>query len=62
MPTIIEVNLQTGESFEREMTVEEISAIPPYSPPPPQPVIDPVEKLRQFIAANPDVALLVGQK
>lgn len=56
MPTIIQVNVQTGEMLEREMTAEEIAALPE-----PEVIqeqiapIDPVEKLKQFIAANPDV-------
>lgn len=59
MPTIIQVNVQTGERTEREMTAEEIAALPP-----PQQVvittpIDPVEKLKQFLTANPDVAALI---
>jgi len=32
MPTTIEVNLQTGEIVEREMTAEEISAMPATQP------------------------------
>jgi hypothetical protein len=61
MPTIIEVNLQTGEQVEREMTAEEIAALPKLeeveaeAPAP----VDPVQKLRTFLAANPDVAALL---
>jgi hypothetical protein len=33
MPTIIEVNVQTGERTEREMTPEEVAALPPVPPP-----------------------------
>lgn len=32
MPTTIEVNLQTGEIVEREMTAEEVSAMPTTQP------------------------------
>ena len=56
MPTIIEVNVETGERTEREMTPEEVAALPIPEPVVAQPVIDPVAKLRAFLAANPDVA------
>ena len=62
MPTIIEVNVQTGEVVEREMTAAEIAALPePQSEPVVAP-IDPVEKLKQFLAANPDVAAVLEAK
>lgn len=61
MPTIIEVNVQTGERIEREMTAEEIAALPPTEPQVEQPALDPVEKLKSFLAANPDVAALLQQ-
>lgn len=32
---------------------------PADSPPPPPPAVDPVDKLKQFLAANPDVAALL---
>ena len=34
MPTIIEVNVRTGEQIEREMTPDEIAALPPVQPDP----------------------------
>ena len=34
MPTIIEINVQTGEQIEREMTPDEIAALPPVQPDP----------------------------
>lgn len=62
MPTIIEVNVQTNERTEREMTPDEVAAyasmeaetVPPT-------VVDPVDKLKSFLAANPDVAALLTQ-
>lgn len=57
MKTIIEMNVQTGEKTEREMTQEDIDAIPPA--PPAEPPIDPVVKLKAFLASNPDVAALL---
>lgn len=60
MPTIIEVNVQTGTQTEREMTPEEIAAIPTPEPLATAPLqVDPVDKLRDFLAANPDVAALL---
>lgn len=59
MPTIIEVNVQTGEQIEREMTAEEIAALPAPAPEVQAPAIDPVDKLKAFLAANPDVAALI---
>ena len=59
MPTIIEVNVQTGECIEREMTAEEIAALPAPEPQVEQPAPDPVERLRTFLAINPDVAALL---
>lgn len=60
MPTRIEVNFLTGERREIELTPEEIAdaearAAAEVSAPAP----DPVEKLRVFLAANPDVAALL---
>jgi hypothetical protein len=61
MPTIIEVNVQTGVQIEREMTPEEIAAIPAPEPLAAEPLqMDPVDKLRDFLAANPDVAALIA--
>lgn len=34
MPTIIEVNVATGEQVEREMTPEEVASLPEPTPPP----------------------------
>lgn len=59
MPTIIEVNVLTGEQIEREMTAEEIAALPVPDPIAELPPVDPVAKLQTFIAANPDVAALL---
>ena len=59
MPTIIEVNVLTGEQVEREMTAEEIAALPVYVEAEPVAPVDPVAKLKDFLAANPDVAALL---
>ena len=61
MPTIIEINVQTGERTEREMTPEEVTSLPAPQPQVEQPALDPVEKLRTFLTANPDVAALLQQ-
>lgn len=63
MPTIIEVNVQTGETIEREMTPQEIADLPAPEPVVEAPVVvDPTEKLKTFLAANPDlVAFLLNQ-
>lgn len=47
-----------------EITKEEaevLTYVPPPPPPEPEPVaeLDPVEKLRAFLAANPDVAAIL---
>ena len=62
MPTIIQIDVQTGEITEREMTAEEITALPVAADPAPEPApeISPVEKLQAFLQANPDVATLIG--
>ena len=62
MSTIIEVNVQTGVVIERLMTAEEIAAIPEPQPEPEIVSIDPVEKLKQFLTLNPDVAAILEQK
>ena len=59
MPTIIEVNVLTGIQIEREMTVEEIAALPTPIPFVEPVVVDPVTKLKDFLAANPDVQALL---
>ena len=61
MPTIIEVNVTTGEQFERNMTAQEIAAYPVQTPEEPAPQIDPVSKLKEFLALNPDVAALLAK-
>lgn len=61
MPTIIEVDVLTGQQVEREMTAEEMAALPVYVEPEPVDPVDPVAKLKEFLAANPDVANLVQQ-
>lgn len=61
MPIIIEVNVQTGERTEREMTPEEVAALPEPDPQVEQPALDPVEKLRAFLGANPDVSDLIAR-
>lgn len=56
MRTVIEVNVQTGETIEREMTAEEIAVLPlPQVKQEQTTIVDPIEKLKQFLEANPDV-------
>lgn len=63
MPTRIEVNVITGEITEHELTAEEIAALPiPELVTKPDPIVDPVDKLKQFLASNPDVASLLNNK
>ena len=61
MTTRIEVNCATGEITEIPLTKKELAEIASREPivmiePP---VIDPVEKLKSFLASNPDVAELL---
>lgn len=39
MPIIVEINVQTDERTEREMTPEELAALPPPEEPVPAPVV-----------------------
>jgi len=60
--SVREINLQTGEETVRPYTSEELAAIaasPPPPPPPPPAPADPVDKLKAFLTANPDVAALL---
>ena len=61
MTTRIEVNCLTGETREIPLTQEELDEIASREPVvmDAAPVIDPVEKLKSFIASNPDVAELL---
>ena len=55
----IEINVQTGEQVVVPLSAEEVAEIqsrPVQAPPPP---VDPVEKLRAFLGANPDIAALL---
>jgi hypothetical protein len=61
MPTIIEVNVQTGEQTERNMTAQEIAALPTQPPEEPTPQMDPVAKLKKFLDDNPDVSALLSE-
>lgn len=62
MPTRIEVNVMTGEVTEHELTAEEIAALPAPEPEPAPIQINPIDKLKQFLASNPDVATLLESK
>lgn len=60
--TVREINITTGEATERECTQEELDAIQAAQAeiPPEQPAVDPLDKLKSFLAANPDVAALLA--
>lgn len=69
MPTKIIANLETGEISEVELEGEELEAyensllLQQSQPEPTQNItIDPVDKLKQFLASNPDVAALLQTK
>jgi len=57
----IEVNCQTGETKEIQLTAEEIAEIESRAPDVQveSPQIDPVDKLKMFLSSNPDVAELL---
>lgn len=61
MPTRIEVNCLTGETREIPLTQEELDELASQEPVVmyAAPIIDPVEKLKSFLASNPDVAELL---
>jgi hypothetical protein len=55
----IEVNVKTGEQIVVPLTDAEIAELASRPAPVVQAPVDPVEKLRAFLAANPDVAALL---
>lgn len=61
MTTRIEVNCLTGETREIPLTQEELDEIASREPVVMMeaPAIDPFEKLKSFLALNPDVAELL---
>lgn len=55
----IEINCQTGEQTVVPLTEEEIAEIEAREPQPAPVAVDPVEKLRAFLADNPDVQAIL---
>lgn len=55
----IVINCMTGEQTIVPLTEEEIAEIQAREPEPEPAPVDPVEKLRAFLAANPDVQAIL---
>ena len=59
--TFIPVNLSNSDYVEYVKWLADGNTPDPADPlPEPAPALDPVEKLKQFLAANPDVAAIIN--
>lgn len=56
----IVINCQTGEQTMVPLTPEEVAEIEAREPEPAPVAVDPVDKIRAFLAANPDVRAILG--